>query len=139
MLNSGNLVFWNKMRIEKRKTKILFFIFIKIFYIYLFIFIFFLFIFLFFIILFFNFQIKIEHWKLKKKCLFSIFNFELKLKYAKISFSISILNRKLNGNFGARRPLSVYKTFIRFSTEYFDWKLNFDLILIRAPKVSFNF
>ena len=73
MLSAGSLVFWNKMKIEKRKTKILFF----------------------------NFQIKIENWKSKKKCPFSIFNFEMKLKYTKKSFSIPILKWKLNGTFGA--------------------------------------
>ena len=63
MLSAGSLVFWNKMKIGKRKTKILFF----------------------------NFQIKIENWKSKKKCHFSIFNFEIKLKYTKKCFSIPIL------------------------------------------------
>ena len=53
-------------------------------------------------ILFFNFWIKIENWKLKKKCLFSISNFELKLKCGKMSFFISILIWRLHGTFGAR-------------------------------------
>ena len=76
MLSASKLVFWNKMKIKKWKTKILFF----------------------------NFQIKIENWKLKIKNFFSISNLESKLKFAKMSFSISILNWKLNGIFGARIP-----------------------------------
>ena len=59
-------------------------------------------------ILFCNFQIKIENWKLKKKCLFSIFNFEMKLKCAKMPFSISILIWKLNGTFGAVHGLNIF-------------------------------
>ena len=50
----------------------------------------------------FVFQFSIKNWKLKIKNLFSIFNLESKLKFAKMSFSISILNWKLNGTFGAR-------------------------------------
>ena len=52
----------------------------------------------------FAFQFSIKNWKLKIKNLFSIFNLESKLKFAKMSFSISILNWKLNGPFGARIP-----------------------------------
>ena len=62
-------------------------------------------------ILFFNFQIKIDNWKSKKKkCPFSIFNFEMKLKYTKKSFSIPILKWKLNGTFVARINLHFSKT-----------------------------
>ena len=50
----------------------------------------------------FYFPIKIGKWKLKFFYHFSIFNFESKLKYIKISFFILILKWKLNGTFSAR-------------------------------------
>ena len=73
-LISRSVAFWNKIKIEKRKTKGFF----K------------------------NIQIKIENYKLKKKRPFSIFNFEMKLKYTKMYFSIPILKWKFNGTLSAR-------------------------------------
>ena len=49
----------------------------------------------------FNFPIKTGNWKLKNFYHFTIFNFESKLKYLKMTFSIPILKWKLNGTFGA--------------------------------------
>ena len=87
-VSSGNLLFWNKMKIEKRKPKILFF----------------------------NFEIKIENWK--RNVFFSIFILESKLKYAKMSFSISILNWKMNGTFGTRIFNAIRAPKVSFNFHY---------------------
>ena len=50
-------------------------------------------------------QLLNKNWKLKEKCPFSFFNFEMKLKYTKMPFSIPVLKWKSNGTFGG---LSVY-------------------------------
>ena len=88
----------------------------------------------------FKFPIKIRNWKLKKFYHFSIFNFESKLKYLKMSFSIPIVKWKLNGTFGARigarikNQFSIFnflkktgnwklKTFYRFSIFSFELKI----------------
>ena len=89
MLSASNLVFWNKMKIEKRKTKLLFF----------------------------NFQVKIGIWKLKKECPFSIFNFEMKLKYTKMSFSIPVLKSSVYKN--------IHFIFVQFLVISKKWKLIF--------------
>ena len=61
------------------------------------------------------FQLLNKSWKSKKKCLFSICNFELKLKCAKMIFFISILIWKLNNTFGAR--IDFYVLYLNFSIE----------------------
>ena len=57
----------------------------------------------------FVFQFSSKNWKLKIKNLFSIFNFESKLKCAKMPFCVSILNWKFNGTFSARIVESVHR------------------------------
>ena len=81
----------------------------------------------------FYFPIKIGKWKLKFFYHFSIFNFESKLKYIKISFFILILKWKLNGTFSARIEkkdfwnlfwfkISFKKQKSKYSNSFFDFK-----------------
>ena len=88
-LISRSVAFWNKIKIEKRKTKGFF----K------------------------NIQIKIENYKLKKKQPFSIFNFEMKLKYTKMSFSIPVLKSSVYKN--------IHFIFVQFLVISKKWKLIF--------------
>ena len=53
-----------------------------------------------------NSAIIFENWKMKNG--FSIFNFESKSKYTKMSFSIPILKWKLNGTLGERIRIIFY-------------------------------
>ena len=88
----------------------------------------------------FSFKFLNKNWKLKlkKKCLFSIFNFELKLKCAKMPFFISILNWKLNGTFGARiiffeirfsisNQKIIFKS-LKFIFRFFIWKVSHQIL-----------
>ena len=96
MLSFPNLALWNKTNIEKRKLKISFS----------------------------NFQAKIENWKLKKKCLFSIFDFKSKLKYTKMAFFITILNENC---MALSVHVSVARVYFNFFNCIFSMKIDFYL------------
>ena len=86
----------------------------------------------------FNFPIKIGNWKLKNFYHFSIFNFESKLKYLKMSFSIPILKWKLNDTFGARITFLISIFQFQQKMKIGIWEITFHFTVLQQTKYEFE-